>query len=209
MIDTNIFDGIFKKLGGVASSIEDSVMNVMEKLQGKTIGDAENIRRVAQEGATKSNAQSFYSRNVVEAKPWIESASKAYNVPQELLGSIYDQESSSGTVDTMKKVNAGNEGWRMGITRTAVKELERNKIAVDLSTPEGAVNAAAAYLNLKRKKYAYDPKTNVQTEIGDVSSNPQEWYLGSYADPAERGKIEESFNKRYSYYKEYFDKSKS
>lgn len=201
-----LFGSVLTKLGGKISSFEDSIANVLNKLQGKSIVDAVENRRIAKEEADKVNTVSFYDKNIHQAQSWIEKASKKYNVPASLLVSIYAQESSAGTNPTNQKINAGKEGWRMGITKTAVDELKRNKIEIDLSTPEGAMDAAAAYLNLRRKQYAYDQKTDIRTEIDDRSNNPQEWYLSAYADPAERATIEEPFKKRFLYYEPYYKK---
>lgn len=65
------------------------------------------------------------------------------------LTAMLDQESTFGKNKANAKTDAGKAGYIMGFTKVAAEELKRNKIRFNADTPQGAIDASAAYSNLK------------------------------------------------------------
>ena len=194
-------DDLLTKLSGA----KDAIGGVLSKLGASTItyesppGEYQRLAKEAQDADTAA----FYSGSMKEASPYIKRASERYGVPQHLLASIYAQESSSGNADKHYNKDIGESAWLLGLTKKAKADLEKAGHKVDLDSKQGVFDAAAAYLSLRGKEYTYDPKTNEKAVSKDYTTNPQEWYLSRYADPAKRDMIKESFGKRLSYYEQY------
>lgn len=183
----------------ILSPATDAVGSVLDRLNSQDV-DVTGARQKAQEGADSANTASFYSPQMQEALPWIKAASKANGVAPSLLMSMYAQESSAGTDKASYNPDIGENAWRMGLTADALKNLKDNGLPHDASTPEGAINAAAAYASLRSKVYDYDSKTDTKTPTKQYDTNDPSLYLDRYVDPTRRDKIADSFKKRADYY---------
>ena len=83
----------------------------------------------------------------------ITNASARAGIPRGLLAAVVMQESSMGTNASNSNPTIGKNAWWVGFTKIATKELKRRGKAVDLSTPQGAIQAAADYLALSKGKH--------------------------------------------------------
>jgi len=150
-----------------------------------------------------ADTASWDSPAMQEASPYIKAAAERSGVAPALLASIYAQESSAGTSSKNYNKKIGESAYLLGLTENAKKDLLKAGKEVDFNSKQGVFNAAADYLALRSKEYAYDKKTNTQTVVKDYANDPQELYLSRYANATDRPIIEPAFKKRYEYYQQH------
>lgn len=127
----------------------------------------------------------------------IEKTAKKYKrIPSGFLKALIDQESSMGENKTNEGAVEGKFAWLVGFTDAAKKELEKNNIPFNFDTEEGAIEAAAAYIDLKKD---YRDKTGtVISTIDDLV----ELYVDRYnSNPnADKEKIAKLFKEKLKKY---------
>lgn len=97
------------------------------------------------------------------------------DLPKGIVEAVLQQESSMGTARNNYNPDIGEYAWLVGFTKIAKKELIRNGIHPDLSTPIGAINAMADFIALKQ---------HIKDETGKVVQNrtdPVDIYNSTYS----------------------------
>lgn len=189
------------------NKLHDSIMELVTHRQSyEAVPTHQEIQDVAIHGMTPESANALPIEKLHEYIPKIKSVEQrlkeqGINVPKGLLPAIFMQESSAGTVNTSYNPDIGEKAWTVGLTKGAVSELQKNGFTPDLSSDEGAFEAAGRYWDLRSKVYDYDPKTdtktlNPKTELyaQDPALAYQERYYGGDKPVAE------TFKKKLQYY---------
>lgn len=76
-----------------------------------------------------------------------------YNLPKGMLDHVLFRESSRGVKRTNQSWDVGEYGWLTGFTHEAKKQLNKEGIAWDANSPEGAIKASADYLTYLKDNY--------------------------------------------------------
>ena len=187
--------------GALAAGVAGVKMLQNNSLNGKTF-ENNKLGTTILEGKSDAPAVNKGDEGVnstIETKydSQIEKAAKKYKrIPSGFLKALIDQESSMGENKTNEGAVEGKFAWLVGFTDAAKKELERNNIPFNLDTEEGAIEAAAAYIDLKKD---YRDKTGtVISTIDDLV----ELYVDRYnSNPnADKEKIAKLFKEKLKKY---------